>query len=253
MTNWIERLPQKSAFKIQYDFSGIIIQYESAKSKVFDTIYMWKFSRRWIRLSTSRSWERRGLNQLWRTNTSNSFQGPIFERCNNPMRNCQRIKQNAALWERSLPFWAACGWERCSTHNNAQKGEIYERMCCDWQRSRGDRRRSDPVVSPSIYFSLNQIQVFHRVQMRSPRSHSLNLSWSKESFSKCRCIDSIGSEKIPAMSFFPPRQRCPSSCHCQTSFYPNHKLLKAAFRPVRKNKSLLFIQCHPEPVSLILI
>lgn len=96
MTNWIERLPQKSAFKIQYDFSGIIIQYEPAKSKVFDTIYIWKFSRRRIRLSTSRSWARHGLNQLWRTNTSITFQGPIFERCNNPMRNCRRIKQNAA-------------------------------------------------------------------------------------------------------------------------------------------------------------
>lgn len=137
MTNWIERLPQKSAFKIQYDFSGIIIQYESAKSKVFDTIYMWKFSRRWIRLSTSRSWERRGLNQLWRTNTSNSFQGPIFERCNNPMRNCQRIKQNAALWERSLPFWAACVAERDAAHIITHKKVKYMKGCAATDRGAG--------------------------------------------------------------------------------------------------------------------
>lgn len=121
MTNWIERLPQKSAFKIQYDFSGIIIQYETAKSKVFDTIYIWKFSRRWIRLSTSRSWARRGSNQLWRTNTSISFQGPIFERCNNPMRNCRRMEQNAACGSDGCRSGQRVVAQRGSTHNNAQK------------------------------------------------------------------------------------------------------------------------------------
>lgn len=71
--------------------------------------------------------------------------------------------------------------------------------CAATDRGAGVTEGEATQLSLSIYFSLNQIRVFRHVQMRSPRSHSLKFRGSKESLSKCRCID---SEKIPAMSFF---------------------------------------------------
>lgn len=150
----------------------------------------------------------------------------MFEGCNNPIRNCQGIKENAAREsDRCQSGPPRCDRDKRCSHNNAQKVRQMKGSCCNWQMNTSGRRISSPVVALCIYFGTEPDLSASPLAAIVLWKVSLNVApWIPSARQRHRDL------------FLPPPQPRPSSSHRQASFCPNHKLLKDAFSPIRKDK-----------------